>query len=116
ATTATADEVAHAIRETGARYAVVAPEWRGRDLVGPLLAEDGSSGLQQRIVLSDASVHGAPALTSFEPIALPSTSRPDPWSVACVLYTSGSTAAPKGVQHSHETLLCGLAAVPTDAT
>ena len=36
--------------------------------------------------------------------------------MACVLYTSGSTAAPKGVQHSHETLLCGLAAVPTDAT
>ena len=29
ATTATVDEVAHAIRETGARYAVVAPAWHG---------------------------------------------------------------------------------------
>ncbi len=36
--------------------------------------------------------------------------------MACVLYTSGSTAEPKGVQHSHETLLCGLTAVPADAT
>jgi cyclohexanecarboxylate-CoA ligase len=116
ATTATVAEVAHAIRETGARYAVVAPEWRGRDLVSPLVAGSGLPGLQQVIVLSDAPLNGAPALASFEPVPLPSGARPDPWSVACVLYTSGSTAAPKGVQHSHETLLCGLAAVPTDAT
>ena len=68
------------------------------------------------IVLGEAPRRGAPALASFEPVPLPSGARPDPWSVACVLYTSGSTAAPKGVQHSHETLLCGLAAVPTDAT
>jgi cyclohexanecarboxylate-CoA ligase len=115
ATTATADEVAHAIRETGARYAAVAPEWRRRDLVHPLVAESELPGLQQVIVLGDAALDGALALTSIEPIAVPSDPRPDPWSVACVLYTSGSTATPKGVQHSHETLLCGLAAVPTDA-
>jgi len=28
----------------------------------------------------------------------------------------GSTAAPKGVQHTHETLLAGLTAVPADAS
>ncbi len=116
ATTATADEVAHAIRETGARCAVVAPEWRGRDLVSPLVAQSELLGLRQVVVLGDATLDGALALASVDPIPIPSRPRPDPWSVACVLYTSGSTAAPKGVQHSHETLLCGLAAVPTDAT
>jgi cyclohexanecarboxylate-CoA ligase len=115
-TTATADEVAHAIRETGAPYAVVAPEWRGRDLIRPLVAENEMPGLQQVVVLGDDTIHGALALASVEPITVPSGPPPDPGSVACVLYTSGSTAAPKGVQHSHETLLCGLAAMPTDDT
>jgi len=116
ATTATTDEVAHVIRETGARYAVVAPEWRGHDLVRPLVAENELTELEQVVVLGNAPVDGARPLTSFEPIPIPSAPQSDTWSVACVLYTSGSTAAPKGVQHSHETLLCGLAAVPTDAT
>jgi cyclohexanecarboxylate-CoA ligase len=116
ATTATTDEVAHAIRETRARYAVVAPEWRGRDLVRPLVAQSELPGLQRVIVMSDDAIDGALSLASFEPIPVHLGARPEPWSVACVLYTSGSTAAPKGVQHSHETLLCGLAAAPTDAT
>ena len=115
ATTATAGEVAHAVGETGAPFAVVAPEWRGRDLVRPLVAESGLPALRQVIVLGDAPIDGATTLASFEPIPVPPLPRPDPWSVACVLYTSGSTATPKGVQHSHETLLCGLAAVPTDS-
>ena len=59
ATTATADEVAHAIRETGAPYAVVAPEWRGRDLVRPLVAESELPGLRQVIVLGDDPIEGA---------------------------------------------------------
>jgi acyl-CoA synthetase len=95
---------------------VVAPEWRGRDLVSPLVAESDLPGLHQVIVLADATLDGALALASVEPVPAPSAPRPDPWSVACVLYTSGSTAAPKGVRHSHETLLCRLTAVPTDAT
>jgi acyl-CoA synthetase (AMP-forming)/AMP-acid ligase II len=116
ATTATADEVAHAVSQTDARHAVVAPEWRGRDLVSPLVGAAGTSGLPQVLVLGEVAIDGARALASVEPVPILSEPRPDPSSVACVLYTSGSTAAPKGAQHSHETLLCGLAAMPTDPT
>ena len=114
ATTAAADDVAVAVRQTGATCAVVAPEWRGRDLVGPLIR---ASGLRRIVVVGNKAVDGAEPLESIPPVPLPSGIRlQNPSSVACVLYTSGSTADPKGVQHSHETLLCGLTAVPADST
>jgi acyl-CoA synthetase (AMP-forming)/AMP-acid ligase II len=114
-TTATAREVDHAVRQTGATCAVVVPEWRGRDLVTPFVE---APGLRQVIAVGHDAVDGAVPFDSIRLGPVPTTGgRPHgPSSVACVLYTSGSTAEPKGVQHSHETLLCGLAAVPADAT
>jgi len=113
ATTATAGEMAHAVRQTGAACAVVAPEWRGRDLVTPLIA----LGLHRVVVLGHQAVDdGAISLGDITPVPVSGGHRPHPSSVACVLYTSGSTAEPKGVQHSHETLLCGLTAVPVEAS
>ena len=114
ASTAAPEEVALAVRQTGATRAVVAPEWRGRDLVGPFVEVLGA---RRTVVVGDEAIDGAVALESIRPVPLRSGARLDsPSSVACVLYTSGSTAEPKGVQHSHETLLCGLTAVPADAT
>ncbi len=124
-TTASNEEVAHVVRETGATVAVIASQWRGRDLVTPLDEAAPSLGLDAVLVLGDEGAAGAAVdgsgtstaapLRSFEVSPLPSVRPPDPSSVACVLYTSGSTAAPKGVQHSHETLLCGLTVVPVAA-
>ena len=48
ATTAAADDVAVAVRQTGATCAVVAPEWRGRDLVGPLIRALGTPADRRR--------------------------------------------------------------------
>jgi acyl-CoA synthetase (AMP-forming)/AMP-acid ligase II len=116
ATTATPDEVVHSIRETGASWVVVAPHWRGQDLVAPIIGTIGELGVHAVLVLGDEAPHGALALASLSAVSLPPVTRVEPSSVTCVLYTSGSTATPKGVQHSHETLLCGLGVVPADAT
>jgi cyclohexanecarboxylate-CoA ligase len=114
ATTATTRQLALATRQTGAAAAVVAAEWRGRDLATPLVGETDTSGFTQVLVLGDEAVPGARALGSMEPIPLPGGPRRSPSAAACVLYTSGSTAEPKGVQHSHETLLCGLSLAPAE--
>jgi acyl-CoA synthetase (AMP-forming)/AMP-acid ligase II len=112
-TTAGPDEMHHALRQTGATATLVVPASRGRDLVTPLL-EETHTRRHAILVLGDHAVAGARALGTIAPID-PPVGRSEPSSLACVLYTSGSTAEPKGVQHSHETLLCGLTAVPADA-
>ncbi len=116
AMTATAGEVAHAVRQTAATIALATAEWHGRDLVTPLLDESEALGLRRVAVLGPEPVGLAPTLASLAPVPIPGAPRRQPSSLACVLYTSGSTAEPKGVRHSHETLLCGLTALPADAT
>jgi acyl-CoA synthetase (AMP-forming)/AMP-acid ligase II len=94
------DELSHVARETAARTAIVASEWRGNDLA----AQARDADIERVLVI------GEPLREND----LPSIPRPDPQDVAVVLYTSGSTAAPKGVMHPHETLLFGVNAVPAD--
>jgi acyl-CoA synthetase (AMP-forming)/AMP-acid ligase II len=124
ATTASSEEVAHVVRETGATTLVIAPEWRQRDLISPLVEAIDDIQLRSVLVLGDDTSRASSStvrspvvglLRSFAVAPVPSDPHRNPASVACVLYTSGSTAAPKGVRHSHETLLCGVTIVPADA-
>ncbi|HEX4091971.1 MAG TPA: AMP-binding protein [Trebonia sp.] len=98
-----------ALRSSGASAVVLAAEYRGRAQADVVLS--GLSplpGLKFAVVVGDdAPGHGAVGYAELlggrggafrQP-------RPDPGDRAVLMYTSGTTADPKGVQHSHRTLL-----------
>jgi cyclohexanecarboxylate-CoA ligase len=113
AVTASPEEVGHIAQETASHSAIIAPQWRGRDLATELASNAASLGLERIVTLGHDGPKGTIPFGSLDISPIP-THETRPSQVACVLYTSGSTAAPKGVMHSHETLLSGLGAVPVD--
>ncbi|MHB8464046.1 MAG: class I adenylate-forming enzyme family protein [Acidimicrobiales bacterium] len=113
--TAGPGEIGHVIRETGASQLIVTPAWRGQTPAADAVAHRAEWGLRAVFALGDDGPPGSVPTGSLRRAPVPRPPRPDPSSVCCVLYTSGSTALPKGVQHSHETLLAGLTALPADA-
>jgi non-ribosomal peptide synthetase component E (peptide arylation enzyme) len=105
---ASLDELAHVVAETGASTAIVPIAWRGHEVAGPIAERAADLGLHLVVVLDDDAPSGAVPLSALPEGPVPG--RPDvaTTDIACVLYTSGSTAEPKGVQHTHETFLFGL--------
>jgi cyclohexanecarboxylate-CoA ligase len=105
-------EIRFILRQTGSVVLVVVDRFRGTDLVA--LAERLRPELP---ALRDVVVVGAPGagmgdwrtLATTEPAPLPDVVDPNaihPNAILALLYTSGTTADPKGVLHSHNTLLC----------
>jgi cyclohexanecarboxylate-CoA ligase len=98
-------ELAFILRQTRARLLFIPGRYRDcdhRELVTTLRPE--LPALAEVIVVRDAP--GA-AMRSLDALPAGSLARPplDPAAVALVIYTSGPTADPKGVLHSHRTLL-----------
>ena len=107
------------LRSSGAAAVVLPREHRGRAHADTVLGGlSGLPALKFAVVVGDdapgngVSDHAAPdhgAVGYAELLRQPGGTyrepRPDPGDRAVLMYTSGTTAEPKGVQHSHRTLL-----------
>ena len=103
-------DIGRMIRDCGATTYVSPVSWRGVDYSARAVEHSADWGLERVLSLDTDAPAGAVSLRSVAPAPEPSWTRPCPAEVCCILYTSGSTAAAKGVQHSHETLLAGITA------
>ena len=107
-------EMDFVLRRSGAAAVVLPREHRGRPHADVVLRGLSSlPGLKFAVVTGDGSPgHDAAGYSAAgyddllaEPGGTYRQPRPDPDDLAVLMYTSGTTAEPKGVQHSHRTLL-----------
>lgn len=106
-------EVAFIARQSGARALILARETRNRDAGATLAALADVPGLKHHIVVGQAlpgtlsyGELAAAAAPGFAPAVVE-----DPHRRCLLVYTSGTTAEPKGVQHTHAGLLGEVASI-----
>ncbi len=101
-------EVGFILRQSRARALIIVSAIGSRDYLAELSTiRDGLTDLEHVIVVGGTPGSGDLAfdqLRAAEPIAGPAAVDPD--SPALIGYTSGTTADPKGVVHTHRTLGC----------
>jgi cyclohexanecarboxylate-CoA ligase len=97
-------EVGFALRQTGAELFVIPGTWRDTDFAA--IAERALADVPNRptILSIDAGLpDGDPVVLPAPPPGTTAEDAPIRW----IYYTSGSTADPKGVQHTDQTLIAG---------
>lgn len=102
-------EVGFILRQSGAKALVCPDRWRHIDYLERIERLDRSElpGLEHVIVIGEDVPEGALSWQALEARGSEDWAPPrvDPDEVCLLVYTSGTTADPKGVQHTHNTLL-----------
>ncbi len=100
-------EVEYILQDSGAKALFVPATWRGKSYTARYARLLSAAGLQAIVVIGDRPPTGFVAWEDFaaaaEGPATPAQSNPN--DVCCLIYTSGTTSNPKGVQHTHNSLM-----------
>ena len=107
------NELGFVLRESGARMLVTPAEWRNVDYVARLNAAGELPDLRSHVVVGGTrNDNRIIAWQDIEaPIAVGDPGAVGVDDVALLVYTSGTTADPKGVQHTHRSLLSEAASL-----
>jgi acyl-CoA synthetase (AMP-forming)/AMP-acid ligase II len=108
-------EVSFVLRQSGARAFLLPSRHRRIDAARDVPRLGDCPRLAHVITVGDETPAGTLGWASLEAgpaVPYPAPKAP-PTAVALVVYTSGTTAEPKGVQHSHDSLVAELHAGPT---
>ncbi|MFW6092909.1 MAG: AMP-binding protein [Pseudomonadota bacterium] len=104
-------EVSYILEESGARMLVMPDRWRNIDYLERLRAIERPASLEHVVIIGEAP-EGAVGWDALAASSDPGFPEPelDPDDVALMVFTSGTTSAPKGVLHSHNSLHAELRA------
>lgn len=109
-------ELGYIVRNSGARVLVTPDTWRSFDYLDRIARMGACPTLDLVVTVGERTVPGGVLWADLDagaPAPAPAAPRhaDDP---CLLLYTSGTTAAPKGVVHSHHTLLAELATMAAE--
>ena len=110
-------ELAFIMRQARAKMLIIPDRWRNIDFLARVEALPELPELRHVVVIGEEIPSGAVAWSSLPgrasgPLVPPDIASDD---VCIMVYTSGTTADPKGVQHTHNSFRCEMQSSPHNA-